>query len=115
MKIKSVKLHPFAGIQKQKFDFNDGLNVLCGPNEAGKTTLYNAIWYGLLQTTSLTARQVTDIMGNYFPVTGGDTIRIDIELLNENKKCIKIHKTWKKGNRAGDAQTHISRRYRNYR
>jgi DNA repair protein SbcC/Rad50 len=104
MKIKSVKLHPFAGIQNQTFEFNDGLNVLCGPNEAGKTTLYNAIWNGLLQTTSLTARQVTDIMGNYFPVIGGDTIRVDIELLNEDGKSIKIFKTWKKGNRAGESK-----------
>ncbi len=104
MKIKSVKLHPFAGIQNQKFEFNDGLNVLCGPNEAGKTTLYNAIWKGLLQTTSLTTKQVNNIMGNYFPVTGGDTIRVDIELLNEDGKSIKIYKTWKKGNRAGESK-----------
>jgi DNA repair protein SbcC/Rad50 len=104
MKIKSVKLHPFAGIQNKTFEFNNGLNVLCGPNEAGKTTLYNAIWNGLLQNTSLTTKQVTDIMGNYFPVIGGDTIRIDIELLDENEKCIKIYKTWKKENRAGESK-----------
>ena len=104
MKIKSVKLHPFAGIQDKKFEFADGLNVLCGPNEAGKTTLYNAVWNGLLQTTSLTAKQVNDIMGKYFPVTGGDTIRIDIELSDENENRIKIFKTWKKGNRAGESK-----------
>ena len=104
MKIKSVTLHPFAGIQKQKFEFTGGLNVLCRPNEAGKTTLYNAIRCGLLQTTSLTAKQLTDVMGNYFPVTGGDTIRVDIELVNDDDKTITIYKTWKKGNRAGEAR-----------
>jgi DNA repair protein SbcC/Rad50 len=104
MKIKSVKLHPLAGIQNKKFEITDGLNVLCGPNEAGKTTLYNAVLNGLLQTTSLTTKQVNDIMGNYFPVTGGDTIRIDIELSDENEKRIKIFKKWKKGNRAGESK-----------
>lgn len=103
MRIKSIHLHPFAGITDQKFEFDTGLNVLTGPNEAGKTTLYNALFCGLLQTTNLTARQVEQQMGNYFPVTGGDVIRVTVELLDDDDQVTKINKTWKKGNRAGSA------------
>lgn len=103
MRIKSVKLHPFAGIREKSFDFSENLNVVLGPNEAGKSTLYQAIVNGLLTTTSLTTTKVESEMGRFFPVSGGDTIRVSMELLDEEGKSIHLQKTWKKGNREGNA------------
>lgn len=107
MKLKSIKLHPFAGIRDKTIDFEDGLNVLLGPNEAGKSTIYNAILNGLLTTTSLTTTKVESEMGRFFPATGGDVIRVDLELLDEDQNTIRIRKAWKKGNRQGSASLHL--------
>jgi len=103
MKLSKVFLHPFAGIQEKMFEFEDGLNVLLGPNEAGKSTVFQAVMHGLLTTTSLTRAKVEKIMGSYFPAVGGDVIRVGLELRNSENYVIRIHKTWKKGNRNGSA------------
>ena len=111
MKLKSITLHPFAGIQNKTIEFEDGLNILLGPNEAGKSTVYHAILAGLLTPTSLTAAKVESLMGRFFPATGGgvqgDTIRVDLELLDDNQNIIRIQKTWKKGNRQGSASFQV--------
>lgn len=103
MKLSKVVLHPFAGIQEKTFEFEDGLNTLLGPNEAGKSTVYQAVKHGLLTTTSLTRAKVEEMMGSYFPAVGGDVIRVDLELRNAENNIIRIYKTWKKGNRNGSA------------
>ncbi|MCC5915669.1 MAG: AAA family ATPase [Balneolaceae bacterium] len=108
MKLKSIKLHPFAGIRDKTIEFEDGLNVLIGPNEAGKSTIYHAILNGLLTTTSLTTTKVESEMGRFFPASGGDVIRVDLELLDEDQNTIRIHKIWKKGNRQGSAALHLA-------
>ncbi|MDZ7721069.1 MAG: AAA family ATPase [Balneolaceae bacterium] len=108
MKLKSIKLHPFAGIRDKSIEFDDGLNVLLGPNEAGKSTIYNAILNGLLTTTSLTTTKVESEMGRFFPASGGDVIRVDLELLDEDQNTIRIRKAWKKGNRKGSASLHLA-------
>lgn len=108
MKLKSIKLHPFAGIRDKSIEFDDGLNVLLGPNEAGKSTIYNAILNGLLTTTSLTTTKVESEMGRFFPASGGDVIRVDLELLDEDHNTIRILKAWKKGNRKGSASLHLA-------
>lgn len=108
MMLKSIKLHPFAGIRDKTIEFEDGLNVLLGPNEAGKSTIYNAVLNGLLTTTSLTTTKVESEMGRFFPASGGDVIRVDLELLDEDQNTIRIQKAWKKGNRQGTAALHLA-------
>ncbi len=103
MRLSSVHLQPFAGIEDKAYEFEEGLNVLLGPNEAGKSTVFQAVMHGLLTTTSLTRTKVEDIMGSYFPAVGGDVIRVDLELRNFENNVIRIRKTWKKGNRNGSA------------
>ncbi|MEX2409783.1 MAG: AAA family ATPase [Candidatus Paceibacterota bacterium] len=108
MKLKKIKLHPFAGIKENEFSFSDGLNVLLGPNEIGKSTLFNAVLNGLLTTTSLTEKQLEDTMGRFFPALGGDVIRTDITLENSDGNEIQIKKRWKKGTRQGSASLHLA-------
>ncbi len=108
MRLQSVKLHPFAGIREKEFTFDTSLNVILGPNEAGKSTLFQAILNGLLTTTSLTTTKVESEMGRFFPVTGGDVIRVTLELTDSNDDTIGIEKAWKKGNREGSASLHLA-------
>ena len=105
MKIKSIKLHPFAGTQSREFDFSGGLNLMLGPNEAGKSTLCHAIRHGILTTTSLTTRQFKDIMKRFLPVGGGDVIRVTLKLYEEDPEAFyEIKKNWRPGLRNGEAK-----------
>ncbi len=56
MKIRSIYIKKFASITEKKFIFNDGINVIFGKNETGKTTLIQAIianLYGFIKTTKM--------------------------------------------------------------
>ena len=43
MILKSITLAPFAGIKNKKFQFEHSMNVICGPNDFGKSTILRAI------------------------------------------------------------------------
>lgn len=58
MKITAIKLHNIRGFQAiNKTEFSEGINVFIGPNNAGKSTLLNAIF--LLQRPTLKASDIT--------------------------------------------------------
>ncbi|MFO7848346.1 MAG: AAA family ATPase, partial [Spirochaetia bacterium] len=108
MKIQSIRLHPFAGVQEKTVELDRGLNILLGPNEAGKSTLFKALFHGLFSPAVLTSQQLEKKMGDFFPVTGGDIIRVDIELEIDDGKQVRIEKTWKRGNKKGRASLMLS-------
>ncbi len=43
MKIKAINYNVYGHFQNASFDFSSGINVVYGPNEAGKTTLYDSM------------------------------------------------------------------------
>lgn len=52
MKIKSVYLESFGKFQEQRIDFRDGINVIFGNNESGKSTIHQfcgAVFYGFVK------------------------------------------------------------------
>ena len=68
MIIKELNLKNFGKFSGQSFSFSDGLNVIYGANEAGKTTVYHAIGallFGLEKQRGRAAR--TDAYTTYQP------------------------------------------------
>ena len=68
MIIKELHLKNFGRFSGQTFSFSDGLNVIYGANEAGKTTVYHAIGallFGLEKQRGRAAR--TDAYTTYQP------------------------------------------------
>ena len=71
MTILSLKLHPFAGSVDRDLTFRSGLNVVLGPNEAGKSTVFQALRHVVQTPARLTPRRFTDVLGPFMPASGG--------------------------------------------
>ena len=67
MIIRRLHLHPFAGTANRDQEFQPGLNVILGPNEAGKTTLRNALWQALFVSTKLNKRDAEKLLHPALP------------------------------------------------
>lgn len=48
MKIKSIEIEGIGGIKELSLKFNDGVNLICGANGIGKTTILEAISHAFL-------------------------------------------------------------------
>ena len=67
MKIRNVSCNQFAGIRNRSISFADGINVICGKNESGKSTLVNLISRTLFQNAKLDRRKDKEFFELYFP------------------------------------------------
>ena len=63
MKLKSVSCTQFAGVRDRNVSFTDGINVIYGKNESGKSTLVNLISRTLFQDVKL---NMSTKEGKYF-------------------------------------------------
>jgi DNA repair protein SbcC/Rad50 len=93
MILRQIRLHPFGGAADRPVAFARGLNVVLGPNEAGKSTLVNALRSVLFRTTQLSATKFRTEMQTYVPVTGGDTVRVTL-LFGVGDQDYTLEKCW---------------------
>lgn len=67
MKIKNVSCAQFAGIRNCNIDLTDGINVIYGKNESGKSTFVNLIGQTLFRTAKLNKRMDKDFLESFIP------------------------------------------------
>ncbi|WP_322199893.1 ATP-binding protein [Acutalibacter intestini] len=67
MKITSISCTQFAGMRDRRVELEDGVNVLFGKNETGKTTLVNLLLRTLFQSPKLDNRRDKEFRSLYFP------------------------------------------------
>ncbi|MFC1829332.1 AAA family ATPase [Thermodesulfobacteriota bacterium] len=84
MIISRITLSPFAGIPHLDLRFNDGLNVVLGANEAGKSTVFHALQNVLFTEAALTPGKFKKIISRFLPVGGGDTIMVGLHFKHMN-------------------------------
>lgn len=79
MKIKRVSCNQFAGIQGMEFGFHNGLNVIVGDNESGKSTTADLIYQLLFKDVKLDKRRDSVFIDKYFPkkISGPEVDAID--------------------------------------
>jgi len=98
MKIRKVECEQFAGIQNKKVEFTDGLNMVIGENESGKSTIVDLIYYLLFGDIKVNVN--SNFFKVYFPkkLNGpqGDAIDGVLEFETQNG-TYKISKEWNKG------------------
>ena len=67
MKITNISCTQFAGVRDRNISFNDGINVIYGKNESGKSTLVNLLSRTLFQDAKLDRRRDKEFLELYFP------------------------------------------------
>ena len=96
MHIKKVNCEQFGGIQNKSLEFSDGLNILCGDNETGKSTIVDLMYYLLFR--ELDARANSDFQASYFPKKS-DGISgkfVEGDIVFETKSGLyTLKKTWR--------------------
>jgi DNA repair protein SbcC/Rad50 len=97
MIIQELLLNPFAGISDLKITLDQGLNVVLGPNEAGKSTIVNALNRVLFVQTHLTRREIDRDIAQFLPLGGGDYVKVSLSFLI-NGDSYQLIKSW--GNKA---------------
>ena len=93
MKLLKIRLCPFAGLPDVTIDFDSNLTVVQGVNEAGKSTVFNALDSILFTRTDLTPAKRRDFITPYVPVGGGDTIAVEL-LFSHGGKEYKLRRQW---------------------
>lgn len=95
MRIKSYKCNRFAGLRDIDLEFSEGLNVLLGPNESGKSTVVDGIHSTLFKNIKLRKNNNSDInfTHRYMPRPSGDFIdgRVTIGIKD---KDYEIYRGW---------------------
>ena len=109
MKLENFSTTQFAGIKNKNITFKDGVNVILGENESGKSTLINAISCTLIEPLNMEAshREV------YFPTGAGNFVSTKLELWHDKEKYT-LDRTWcedKKKNRFDIIKTDLNNNY----
>jgi energy-coupling factor transporter ATP-binding protein EcfA2 len=96
MKILSIRLHPFGGTSDRTCSLQAGINVLDGPNEFGKSTLFSALGHVLFTKTNLTPAALRDTMGRWYPKPSGDHVKVSLSFEADGRRW-DLEKTWGAG------------------
>lgn len=67
MRIKCISCTQFAGIRDRRLSLNDGINLIYGKNESGKSTLVNLLSRTLFQNAVIDGRSDKEFKELYFP------------------------------------------------
>ena len=99
MKITGVSCTQFAGVRDLDVSLADGLNVIYGKNESGKSTLVNLISRTLFQSVKQDRRKDRDFIDSFFPAARkgvsrkADSVDGELTLETENGTCT-LTKEW---------------------
>ena len=97
MKINEIKINSYGKLKNKEFKFDNGVNLICGKNESGKSTLLRFIeniFYGISKNKK--GKEISDY-DNFFFFLGEDfSGKINYELDNGDK--FEVFRDFKKKN-----------------
>lgn len=97
MKINNLKINGFGKIENKEINFKDGINLVCGENEAGKSTLLKfiiGIFYGLSKNKN--GQTIPD--NEKYEPWNGDEFSGKIEYELDNNEKYEVYRDFKKKN-----------------
>ena len=101
MKIERLSCGQFAGLLDKELNFHEGLNVICGPNESGKSSMVNLLSQILFQSSKVGKQSTFDkeFRRDYLPVQRensnfkADTVDGELIFCTDEGKY-KLSKEW---------------------
>ncbi|RPJ04575.1 MAG: hypothetical protein EHM36_10065, partial [Deltaproteobacteria bacterium] len=93
MILRELGLAPFAGLANLRVAFREGLNVVLGPNEAGKSTLVHALKRVLFTPTKYDKKVFDRDLMPFLPLDGGDTIEVELTF-SVGAGTFRLRKSW---------------------
>lgn len=95
MLIKRFSSNRFAGLKEIDVEFSEGLNVMLGPNESGKSTIVEGIYATLFKAPALRMSVKADKLfrDRFMPHPDGDAIDGEIILCVKGKEY-RLKKEW---------------------
>ena len=98
MRLKRIRSDQFAGINDIDIELSEGINLILGENETGKSTLIELIYQTLFKGDKLDGRKDKGFVEKYFPAPSADGINgdcIDGTLIFEGSKGqYKLSREW---------------------
>lgn len=93
--INGLKIIQYAGISASNINLREGLNVIVGPNETGKSTFVEALFAILFIEAKLSLRKSEDkrFMEKAFPFGGEPFAECEV-LFTHDGHDYELHKTW---------------------
>jgi len=91
--LSRARMHPFGFFSDRTVDFSPGLNVILGPNEAGKSTLFHAVRHALFVPARLRKPDYDAKIVPLLPASGGDSIRVDLEICRGGERWV-LKRRW---------------------
>ena len=89
VQLQQLELEGFGKFDKKtKIDFGGGINFINGPNEAGKSTILEAILASLFKYTTRNIKP-------YFSWQNGDVCRLKLSYINDNNEVFQIISDYK--------------------
>ncbi len=78
MRFTAVRVGAFGALNDVRVELRPGLNVVCGENEAGKSTLFAAIRHTILTPVRLTPARLQRELGRYLPRPDGNELECEL-------------------------------------
>ena len=93
MILSNLHVTSFGALASLDIQLKPGLNVILGPNEAGKSTLYRALQHLLLTPVKLNKRSFREQIQPLLPVGGADTVSCTLGF-RVGKERYRLEKSW---------------------
>ena len=93
MILETLQVASFGALVSVRLELEPGANVILGPNEAGKSTLFKALQHLLLTSVNLNKRNFQEVIQPLLPVGGGDTVSASIRFRVEDRPY-HLEKSW---------------------
>ena len=100
MKINRIACDQFAGLTDRDMRFSDGLNLVIGDNETGKSTMIDLIYQLFFRGSKLNRRSDAEFIRRYFPrkVSGVEGDVVDGTITYETEEgTFRLKKEWDGG------------------